>query len=67
LAARDAEPRCGLMVIDLRGGDSVEWLSIDGIVSELYDVAVLPGVQRPMIIGTKGDEIHRMIRFEDRL
>ncbi len=67
LAARDAEPRCGLMVIDLRSGDSVEWLSIDGIVSELYDVAVLPGVQRPMIIGTKGDEIHRMIRFEDRL
>ena len=61
LVRRDAEPRCGLMVVDLRTGDAVHWLRIEGVVEELYDVAVLPGVRRPMAIGLKTDEIRRMI------
>jgi uncharacterized protein (TIGR03032 family) len=61
LAQRDAEPRCGLGVIDLRTGDMVHWLSIEGIVRELYDVVVLPGVARPMALGFKTDEIRRTI------
>ncbi len=61
LAKRAASPRCGLMVIDLRSGDIVHWLSIEGTVEELYDVAVLPGVVRPMAIGFKTDEIRRII------
>jgi uncharacterized protein (TIGR03032 family) len=61
LAKRQAEPRCGLMVIDLRSGDLVHWLAIDGIVQELYDVIVLPGVVRPMALGFKTDEIRRVI------
>lgn len=58
------EPRCGLMVIDLRSGDIVHWLRIEGIVRELYDVAVLPRVRRPMAIGLKSDEIRRVITIE---
>jgi uncharacterized protein (TIGR03032 family) len=61
LVRRDAEPRCGLMIVDLRSGDAVHWLRIEGVVEELYDVAVLPGVRRPMVIGLKTDEIRRMI------
>ena len=61
LRAKDAEARCGLQVIDLRTGDIVHWLRIDGIVEELYDVVVLPGVQRPMALGFKTDEIRRLI------
>jgi uncharacterized protein (TIGR03032 family) len=61
LVRRDAEPRCGLMVVDLRSGDAVHWLRIEGVVEELYDVAVLPGVRRPMAIGLQTDEIRRMI------
>jgi uncharacterized protein (TIGR03032 family) len=61
LADRDAEPRCGLGVIDLRTGDMVHWLTIEGIVRELYDVIVLPGVVRPMALGFKTDEIRRTI------
>jgi uncharacterized protein (TIGR03032 family) len=61
LVRRDAEPRCGLMVVDLRTGDAVHWLRIEGVVEELYDVAVLPGVRRPMAIGLKTDEIRRTI------
>lgn len=62
LEQRDAEPRCGLWVVDLETGDIVHWLRIDGVIGELYDVSVLPGVQRPMAIGLVSDEIRRMIR-----
>ena len=61
LTARGAEARCGLHVIDLRSGDAVHWLRLDGMVSELYDVVVLPNVARPMALGFKTDEIQRMI------
>jgi uncharacterized protein (TIGR03032 family) len=61
LARRGAEARCGLLVIDLRSGDAVHWLRVEGMVRELYDVAVLPGVRRPMSLGFKTDEIQRTI------
>jgi Domain of unknown function (DUF4915) len=34
-------------VIDINSGDTVEWLRIEGVVRELFDVAVLPGVRNP--------------------
>lgn len=61
LAKRQAQPRCGLQVIDVRSGDVVHWLAIEGVVHELYDVAVLPGVVRPMALGLKTDEIRRTL------
>ncbi len=61
LADRGAEARCALQVVDLRSGDCLHWLRMEGLVSELYDVAVLPGVRRPMAIGFKGDEIRRVL------
>jgi uncharacterized protein (TIGR03032 family) len=62
LASRRAEPRCGLQVIDITTGDAVHWLRIEGLVSELYDVVVLPGVRRPSVVGFKTDEIRRVLR-----
>ncbi len=61
LKAKDVEARCGLQVIDLRNGDIVHWLRIEGLVEELYDVAVIPGVRQPMALGFKSDEIRRTI------
>jgi hypothetical protein len=61
LLLKNAEPRCGLLVIDLRTGDIVHSLRLEGVVEELYDVAALPGVRRPMAIGFKTDEIRRTI------
>ena len=60
-AKRGVEPMCAIQVIDLRSGDIVHWLRIDGIVEELYDVVVLPGVRRPMAIGFRTDEIRRVL------
>ena len=41
LAAHGAAPRCGLLVVDLKTGDTIGWVRIEGVVRELYDVAVL--------------------------
>ena len=65
LASRDANPRCGLHVIDLASGDIVHWLRIEGIVSELYDVIALPGVVRPTALGLKTDEVRRALSVGD--
>jgi len=65
LLQRDTEPRCGLAVIDLASGDMVHWVRIEGVVRELYDVAVLPGIRRPSAIGFKTDEIKHVILIED--
>ena len=64
LTSKRAEPRCGLLIVDLRSGDAVHWLRITGIVQELYDAAVLPGFIRPMAIGLKTDEIRRVLSME---
>jgi uncharacterized protein (TIGR03032 family) len=65
LTKAGAAPRCGLMVIDTETGDTLHWLRIEGIVEELYDVIVLPGVKRPMSLGFQSDEIHRIITIGD--
>jgi uncharacterized protein (TIGR03032 family) len=65
LEKTDGEARCGLWIVDLESGDAVHWLRISGVIEELYDVAVLPGVTRPMAIGFKTDEIRRVISVGD--
>jgi len=61
LNSRDAQARCGLYVIDLRSGDVVHRLDIEGVVSELYDVVVLSNAARPLALGFKTDEIRRTL------
>ena len=61
LSRERLDPRCAVYVLDLRSGEVAHWLGIDGVVEELYDVAVLEGVRRPMAIGFKSDEIMRVI------
>jgi len=54
----------GMMVIDLTNGAIVHWLLFEGIVTELYDVQVIPEVQRPMALGFQTDEIAQLITLE---
>jgi uncharacterized protein (TIGR03032 family) len=61
LTRRGAAPRCGLLVVDLRTGDAVHSLRLEGAIHELYDVAAMPGVMRPMALGFRSDEIRRLI------
>ena len=52
-------------LVDLRTGDIAHSLTIEGIVRELYDVAVLPGVAMPSALGFKTEEIRRTITIEE--
>lgn len=61
LKRQQTDASCGLQVIDLNTGNVVHWLYIEGVVEELYDVVTLPKTRRPMAIGLKTDEIHRVI------
>ncbi|HEV8062516.1 MAG TPA: TIGR03032 family protein, partial [Gemmataceae bacterium] len=65
LSRRNADSRCGLQVIDLRSGDIVHWLRLEGVVRELYDVVALPGVARPMALGFHTTEIQQILSMGD--
>lgn len=64
LQRRGAEARCAVLILDLDRGDIVHWLRFDGAIQELYDVAVLAGVRRPMALGLRSDEIRRVITVD---
>ncbi|MDB5468914.1 MAG: hypothetical protein JWR84_474 [Caulobacter sp.] len=65
LASRDAVARCGILVIDTESGDTVEWVRIEGVVRELFDVVALPGVRNPSAIGLIGDDVRRVISIDE--
>lgn len=54
-------PRCGLFVVDTETGDVAHWLRIEGVITELFDIAVIPQARQPQMIGFKSDEIRRVI------
>lgn len=66
LAAADSEPWCGVQVIDIKTGQCVDWFRIDGAVSELYDVEVLPGVACPMSVSPNSGDLAALITYEGR-
>jgi len=64
LKNKKVEPRCGLLVIDLKTGDIVHSLTIEGIIDEIFDVAVIPETVKTQAIGFKTDEIRRVISID---
>ncbi|MCA3344164.1 MAG: DUF4915 domain-containing protein, partial [Roseomonas sp.] len=57
LKTRDAEPRCGLVVVDIETGRTLQWLRFEHTINELYDVALLPGVRQAEALGFQGDDL----------
>lgn len=62
LTAAGVDPQCRICIVNLRTGDVEHQLMIEGVVQELYDVAVLPGISRPKMLGFRTDEIRFAIR-----
>ncbi|MET3711952.1 uncharacterized protein (TIGR03032 family) [Sphingomonas trueperi] len=65
LKRRDAEAWCGVLVVNLANGDIVEWIRLEGHITELFDVAAMPGVLCPMSVGPLTAEIQNTITFDD--
>ena len=64
LRKRDGEPWCGVVIVDQRSGDIVEWIRLDGAIKELFDVAVIPEVRCPMALGVQSADIQSLISYE---
>jgi uncharacterized protein (TIGR03032 family) len=64
LKKRDGEPWCGVCIVDLRSGDLVEWIRLNGAIKELFDVTVIPEVRCPMALGVQSADIQSLISFE---
>lgn len=61
LEMHGAVARTGLLVVDTQTGEARDWVRIEGVVEELYDVAFLPGPRCPAMIGLRGTEIRHVI------
>jgi len=61
LGANGLQAECGLRVVNLQTGEMAHWLKIEGMVSELYDVVVIPGIVSPAALGPTFEELRRVI------
>lgn len=67
LSKRDVEPWCGVQIINLTNGDVMNWIRFEGDISEIFDIAFLPQVRNPMMVGLRTPEIRDLITFETDL
>jgi uncharacterized protein (TIGR03032 family) len=65
LSKRNCFAECGLRIVDLRNGDCVHSLWIEGDVTEIYDVVVMKGTSRPMALGLKTNEIKVLLSLDE--
>ena len=67
LRQRDADPWCGVQIVSLGNGDVLNWIRFDGDMGEIFDIAFLPNVKQPMMIGLRTAEIRDLITFESAI
>ena len=67
LADAGFAPQCAIAVVNLATGEAEEVLRLGGIIRELYDIAILPGLHRPLLVGTApgGPLDHLILRGPD--
>jgi hypothetical protein len=42
----------------------MHWIRFEGDISEIFDIAFLPNVRNPMMVGLRTPEIRDLITFE---
>lgn len=60
----DSEPWCGVQIIDLNKGTCVDWFRIDGRISELYDIEIIPNAVCPMAVPPMSEEAAMLITYK---
>jgi len=67
IAERLGQLKCGVAVVDLRGGQVVALLEFQTAVEEIFDVQLLPGLRFPEVLGFQQETIqHTFIVPTDR-
>jgi len=64
LQETDSEPWCGIQIIDLTTNSCIDWFRIDGKVTELYDVVIIPNSICPMAVSPESPEAASLITFQ---
>jgi len=62
LEREGVQPKCTICVVNLTTGDVEHSLTMEGVVQELYDVAMLPDVVRPRALGFRTEEIRFFVK-----
>jgi len=65
LAAVGESAKCGIMVIDLNSGNIIHWLFFTTVVSELFDIVVIPNARQPRALGLQDDAVERLVTFPE--
>ncbi len=65
LTDRRMQARCGIYVVNITTGDVVHSATMEGVVTELYDVVALPNRLQPALVGLSGSESRRFISIGD--
>jgi uncharacterized protein (TIGR03032 family) len=55
LTERVKEKLCGVWIVDLRGGEILGFVRFEGLVQEIFDVQILPGLRYPEIAEPDSD------------
>lgn len=63
LKQADSEPWCGVQIIDLSTNSCVDWFRIDGNVTELFDLEVIPNSACPMAVPPESPEAAQLVTF----
>jgi len=64
LTEKDADAWCGVQIISMANGNVEHWLRLDGAITEMFDICVLPGVKNPLTLGPLSPEILGFITIE---
>ena len=62
LARLGATPWCAILVIDLKQGLISDFIRYESEITELFDLAVLPGIRNPVTIGPATEELLTTVR-----
>ena len=65
IGTHDGEPWCGVFAVNLRHGDIVEWIELDGAIAKLSNLVALLGLRCPMSLGISTAKIQNAITFEN--
>jgi uncharacterized protein (TIGR03032 family) len=65
LIRRQAAPWCGLMIIDIRNGDVIEWMRLGTEFDELFDVGVVPATRCAMAIAPNSPQLQDAMTFDE--
>ena len=58
---------CGVRVIDLKTGDVLGGLDLPESIDEIFDVALLPVIQKARLLAQDADDAERLIKLPDQV